>query len=72
MVAHQRLSVSLVHAMPDGISFISLLGGATWVHTIYASGKKLLVTQHSTGHGGPAKGRLSGKMMTGDCQITLR
>ena len=55
---------AFVHAMSDGISFISLLGGATWVHTIYASGKKLLVTQHSTGYG-PGKGRLSGKMMTG-------
>jgi hypothetical protein len=62
---------AFVHAMSGGISFVSVLGGATWVHTLYAEGHRLLVSEHS--YGLAANGnRMSGKMMTGDCQMTLR
>src|ERR1700694_2745435 len=38
---------AFVHAMAGGISFVSVLSGATWVHTLYADGRKLLVSEHS-------------------------
>jgi hypothetical protein len=62
---------AFVHAMSGGISFVSVLSGATWVHTLYAEGRRLLVSQHSYGLAANGK-RLSGKMMTGDCQMTIR
>lgn len=61
-----------VHRMAGGgVSFISVLSGATWVHTLYADGRRLLVSQHSYSLATKGK-RLSGKMMTGDCQMTIR
>jgi hypothetical protein len=62
---------AFVHDMAGGVSFISTLTGATWVHTLYAEGRKLLVSEHSYGLAANGR-RLSGKMMTGDCQMTLR
>ena len=62
---------AFVHAMQGGeVSFISLLSGATWVHTLYLANSKLLVAQSTTGNGSNAH-RLSGKMMVGDCQINI-
>jgi hypothetical protein len=59
---------AFAHMLPGGkVSFISMLSGATWVHTLYTTNRKLLVTQH-TGAGSNTD-RLSGKMMIGDCQI---
>jgi hypothetical protein len=62
---------AFVHAMAGGISFVSVLSGATWVHTLYAEGHRLLVSEHSYGLAANGK-RMSGKMMTGDCQMTIR
>ena len=62
---------AFVHQMKGAeISFISVLSGATWVHTLYVASRKLLVSQHS--YALAANGdRLSGKMMTGDCQMNI-
>ena len=51
---------AFAHMLPGGkVSFISMLSGATWVHTLYTT---------NTGAGSNTD-RLSGKMMIGDCQI---
>jgi hypothetical protein len=61
---------AFAHMLPGGkVSFISMLNGATWVHTLYTTNGKLLVSQH-TGVGSNTD-RLSGKMMIGDCQINV-
>jgi hypothetical protein len=63
---------AFVHAMQGGtVSFISLLGGATWVHTLYLTNRKLLVSQHTIGIGAN-ESRLSGKIMAGDCQLNIK
>ncbi|AWN43370.1 hypothetical protein [Methylobacterium durans] len=60
---------ALVQRMASGHwSFVSILGDAVWVHSIYPATGRLLVTQSTSG----ATGALSGKMMAGKCKVTMR